>query len=433
MRLPTRLNISAAVMAAMFLAPAPIAHAQDTTPRTAAYAPSTQLLKREELDQLLAPIALYSDKLIAQVLMASTYPLEIVEADRWAERHASLEGDALLDALEDQRWDPSVKALVQVPTVLRGMSEKLDWTEKLGDAFLAQEKQVMDSIQRLRRQATNAGNLNSGEQQTVLRDQDTIIIEQPSPEIVYVPSYDLAEVYGPWPYPDYPPYYWGWDYYGYGYWPYASSIFWGTGFWIGSVVIWNNHCDWRGGHINNHWRNGDRRWRHDASHRRGVDYRNSATRERFGRGDRNLANRDAFRARDGAAGADRRGVARLNGGDLSGGREGLANRGGNRDGGVGNRTGGRDQFGNRGGNRFGQGGSAFRNPGDANRFGGSNFRGARSGGFDGVSRGGGFGGRGATMGGRSFGGGRATMGGGRGFGGGRGATGGRGGGGGRRN
>jgi hypothetical protein len=455
MRLPHRLKTLAVVLAAILLAPVSMLRAQDATTRTAALEQSAPAsLSQAQLDQLLAPIALYSDTLIAQVLMASTYPLEVVEADRWAQANSALKGDELVQAVERQRWDASVKALVQVPTVLRMMSEKLEWTENVGDAFLSQERGVMDSVQRLRRQASNAGNLDSSEQQTVVRDQETIIIEQASPEVVYVPTYDLGEVYGPWPYPDYPPYYWAWDYWGYGYWPYASPWFWGAGFWIGGAVIWNNHCDWHNGHINNHWRQGDRRWRHDAAHRRGVDYRDRATRERFARGDRNLANRDV-RARDTAGGIDRRGVARLNDRDLTNGREAFRDRGagrdnqlgnrgrdrfdsqGARDGQFGNRTGARDrQFGNPGGDRFGQGRRDFRG-GAVNRSGGDSFRAGRMGGFDSMGRGGSprsfgsgsFGGRSAA-GGRGFGGGRSSIGGG-GFGG-RGAMGGRGGGGRRR-
>lgn len=440
MRLPHRLEVSAFVIAAMLLTPAPIVRAQGPTTQSAALEQSAPSFKRAELDQLLAPIALYSDTLIAQVLMASTYPLEVVEADRWAQRNASLEGDALLNALENQRWDASVKALVQVPSVLKMMSDKLEWTEKLGDAFLAQQKEVMDSVQRLRRQASNAGNLESGKQQTVVRDEETILIEQASQDVVYVPTYDSNAIYGAWPYPDYPPYYWDWDYWGYDYWPWGVGIGWGAGFWIGGA-IWNNHCDWHNGHINNHWRgHGDRRWRHDNAHRRGVNYRDNATRERFGRGDRrNLANGRDFRGRDGARGLDRRGVARLGNGDLTGGRDSFRNRDGGRASAFGNRGGGRDQFGNRGGGRdqfgnrgggrenmlrgggrYGQGGYGYRSRGGYG-FGGDSFRGGRSGGFDGIGRGGSsrsFGsGGGRSWGGMRGGGGRGGMRGGRGGGG----------------
>ena len=124
--------------------------------------------RRGELAALLAPIALYPDTVVAQILMASTYPLEIVQAERWAKQNNSLKSDALAAALEKQPWDPSVKSLVNFPQVLTMMSEKLDWTTKLGDAFLAQQKEVMNAIQKLRRKAKENGNLDSNEQQKII-------------------------------------------------------------------------------------------------------------------------------------------------------------------------------------------------------------------------------------------------------------------------
>ncbi|MGW8185792.1 MAG: DUF3300 domain-containing protein, partial [Desulfobacterales bacterium] len=146
--------------------------------------------KPEELEQILAPIALYPDSLLAQVLMASTYPLEVVQADRWAKQSTNLKGDALTAALEKQTWDPSVKSLVNFPEVLTMMSEKLDWTQKLGDAFLAQQKEVMDTVQKLRQKAEEAGNLKTTDEQKVVVEQEKIIIEPASPEVVYVPTYN---------------------------------------------------------------------------------------------------------------------------------------------------------------------------------------------------------------------------------------------------
>ena len=183
----------------------PAARAQD-----AAKAPAPQF-KPEELEAIVAPIALYPDALLAQVLMASTYPLEIVEAARWSKANPGLKEQALQDALQKQSWDPSVKSLAAFPTVLQMMNEKLDMTQKLGDAFLGQQKDVMDAVQRLRAKAEAAGNLKSGKEQTVATEQDgntTIIkIEPTQPDVVYVPSYSSMVVYGPWPYPMYPPYY----------------------------------------------------------------------------------------------------------------------------------------------------------------------------------------------------------------------------------
>ncbi len=165
------------------------------------------VFKQEELDQLLAPIALYPDSLIAQILMASTYPLEIVQADRFAQQNKNLKGEALTEALEQQAWDPSVKSLVNFPQVLMMMSEKLDRTQKLGDAFLANQRAVMDTIQSLRAKAQAAGNLKSTKEQTVIVEQKIIKIEPASPQVIYVPAYNPTVVYGAWPYPAYPPYY----------------------------------------------------------------------------------------------------------------------------------------------------------------------------------------------------------------------------------
>ncbi len=156
---------------------------------------------------MLAPIALYPDSLLAQIFMASTYPLEVVQADRWAKQNKNLTGDALTAALEKQPWDPSVKSLINFPQVLAMMSEKLDWTQKLGDAFLAQEKDVMASVQTLRKKAYDAGNLKTTKEQKVVVEQETIVIESASPQVVYVPTYNPTVVYGTWAYPAYPPAY----------------------------------------------------------------------------------------------------------------------------------------------------------------------------------------------------------------------------------
>jgi hypothetical protein len=165
-----------------------------------------QVFKQEELDQLLAPIALYPDNILTQIFIASTYPLEVVQAERWLKQNKSLKGDALNAALDKQSWDDSVKALVPFPDVLAMMSEKLDWTQKLGDAFLAQQKAVLDTVQTLRRKAKEAGNLKSSKEQEVKTEGDIIIVQPANPQVVYVPTYNPTVVYGPWPYPAYPPY-----------------------------------------------------------------------------------------------------------------------------------------------------------------------------------------------------------------------------------
>ncbi len=269
-------------------------------------APSKQF-SQEELDQLLAPIALYPDALLAQIFMAATYPLEVVEAERWVKQNKSLEGTALTAALEQQTWDPSVKSLVNFPQVLAMMSEKLDWTSKLGDALLGQQKQVMDSVQKLRAKAQGEGNLKSGAEQKVVVEEQVIRIESTSPEVIYVPTYDPTVVYGSWWYTAYPPY----DYYPTG-WVAGTTWAFGAGCAAGAAwgYAWGN-CGWHNGDIDIDCnrnlecnRNLDRgryasdlsarsgartatgasSWQHDAAHRRGVSYRDSATQARYQRG-----------------------------------------------------------------------------------------------------------------------------------------------------
>ncbi len=245
-----------------------------------------------QLDQLLAPIALYPDQLLGQILMASTYPIEVVQADRWVKdpRNAGLRGDQLAEAIERIDWDPSVKSLVPFPQILALMDERLDWTQNLGDAFLAQQADVMDSVQRLRYQAQAAGTLQSTPQQTVVYVDRAIAIQPASPTVIYVPVYNPNVVYGAWHYPSYPPYYFP-PPHGLYLGPGAVS---GIGFSIGFDIVrllwgWDN---WDWGHrrfhvdanrynvINNYFIRNDRRpaiksadWSHDSYHRRGVIYR----------------------------------------------------------------------------------------------------------------------------------------------------------------
>src|SRR4026207_757088 len=255
-----------------------------------------ELLNAGELDQLVAPIALYPDSLLAQVLIASTYPLEVVQADRFANSNKGLKGEKLQAALGKQDWDASVKALVSTPTVLAMMNDKLDWTEKLGDAVLAQQADVMDAVQRLRSAAQTNGKLESNKQQTVRTEQQAdkqvIVIEPTSSETVYVPYYDPAVVYGEWAYPQYPPYYFppapGYVVGG----ALARGLAWGAGFAIGNAV-WDNF-DWGRGNINvdidrdiDINRNINRsdvkfsNWQHNSKHRRGVSYNNDAVKSKF--------------------------------------------------------------------------------------------------------------------------------------------------------
>jgi hypothetical protein len=261
--------------------------------------PQEQLPDAGRLDQLVAPIALYADPLLAQVLMASTYPLEVAQADRFAKANKNLKGDKLKEALAKQDWDASVKELVSTPTVLAMMSDKLDWTEKLGDRLLAQQADVMDAIQRLRAKAQANGKLETTEQQTVTGKQEAgqqvIEIEPASPDIVYVPYYDPAVVYGEWPYSEYPPYYYpppaGYVVRG----AIATGIAWGIAFAIAQEI--RDNIDWDHGEIDI-----DRgfKWRHTSYHRRGVQYANDAERNKFAKADTRPVDRKLdYRGRSG--------------------------------------------------------------------------------------------------------------------------------------
>jgi hypothetical protein len=273
----------------------------------------------QELDRLLAPVALYPDALLSQVLMASTYPLEVVQAARWTQANPDLGDEALEQALAAQDWDPSVKALVPFPQVLEMMSERLDWTQRLGDAVLAQQDQVMATVQQLRRKAREAGNLATTRQQTVVVEPDLIVIEPADPEVVYVPVYNPTIVYGSWWWPA-PPYAWYPRSYVVG-----SGVVTGVSFGLGVAVghyLWGGF-DWHHRKIHVHRdvdvvrnvtlnrsvnvrrdvhrvHDDDRRarpWEHDPAHRRGVRYRDYATRERFGGASGERAREPASRAR----------------------------------------------------------------------------------------------------------------------------------------
>ena len=249
--------------------------------------------KKEELTQMLAPIALYPDSLIAQMLMASTYPQEVVESERWLRQNKGLKGDALDNALKEKTWDPSVKSLCHYPDVLFAMSEKLDQTRKLGDAFLSQEDDVMATIQELRRKAEEQGNLKTTKEQNVIDEEDVITIEPADPQMIYVPQYDPYSVYGPWWYPAYPPYYWyPPGYYYDGFIGFGLPIFVGFGWFSWTWFDWHHHHihvdDHKAGRFHrfdSRTRDFDRPfWRHDPSHRKGVAYRDTSTSLRFGSG-----------------------------------------------------------------------------------------------------------------------------------------------------
>ena len=313
---------------------------------------SARPFKAEELDQLAAPIALYPDPLVAQVLMASTYPLEIVQAARFVKDNPSLKGDHLNEALKKQTWDDSVKSLVSFPQVLTMMDQKLDWTQKLGDAFLAEQKELMGAIQRLRARAQAEGNLKSTPEQNVTVEPagaaapalpaptpaqpqgpppQTVVIQQApptviriestNPQVVYVPTYNPTVVYGAWPYPAYPPYY----YYPPGYAAATAAVSFGLGMAVGAAV-WGN-CDWHGGHAdvninqyNSYTKNvnntnvanqriqtysgsgqGTTRtsWQHNPENRKGVQYRDPSTQQRYNKAatPQTTQARESFRGR----------------------------------------------------------------------------------------------------------------------------------------
>jgi hypothetical protein len=299
------------------------------------------VFKPEELEQMLAPIALYPDSLLTQILMASTYPLEVVQAERWAKKNKDLKGDAFAKALEEQPWDPSVKSLVNFPDVLSVMSEKLDLTQKVGDAFLAQQKDVMTTIQKLRAKAEASGNLKTTKEQVVKVEKEVIIIESASPQVVYVPTYNPTVVYGAWPYPAYPPAYY--------YPPVAAPYAFAAGVAVGAAwgYAWG-HSDWHGGDVDidvnrntNINQNIDRgkyadrqtkgqggkgQWQHDAGHRGGASYRDQGTAQKYNRGTGSEAakSREAYRGRaeQGRQDISRGGADQFKGGDRSGSRQG---------------------------------------------------------------------------------------------------------------
>ncbi len=215
---------------------------------------SGQKLTNQQLDLLTAPIALYPDALLAQVLMASTYPQEVEQAAQWSQQNPNLKGDDAVKAVQSQLLDPSVQSLVAFPQALATMASKPDWMTQLGNAFVAQPGDVMDSVQRLRRSAQSAGNLKTTEQQKVVVQQapstsvTTIQIEPANPQVVYVPSYNPTVLYGTWPYPAYPPVYvpppTG----------YAIATGFATGLAFGAGVavansLWGN-CNWNHGDMN---------------------------------------------------------------------------------------------------------------------------------------------------------------------------------------
>ncbi len=264
-----------------------LALAQEAQPQATTTTTETPKISNDELDSLVAPIALYPDPLLSQMLAASTYPLEIIQLQQWLERNKNLKGKALTDAVAKQDWDPSVQAMAAFPDVVKKLADNIQWTTDLGNAFLAQPSDVMDAVQRMRAKAQSTGNLKTGAQQnvktqTVEGGKQVIVIEPASPDVVYVPTYDPVVVYGPpvYPYPllFYPPgYYTGMALsFGAGFALGAAWGGWGWNFgWGGGNIIINNNNVFINNYNHIHHRfyaHGGNRWRHDPQHRRGAPY-----------------------------------------------------------------------------------------------------------------------------------------------------------------
>ena len=291
------------------------AHAQDAT------------FSEGQLDQMMAPIALYPDSLLAQILMAATYPADVTEAVQWSKDNPDQDGDAAVEAVQDKTWDPSVMSLVAFPQVLAMMGEQPDWVQNVGDAFLADSETVMDTVQSLRSKAKEEGNLETTEQQTVTVEEpppaetatsteavtstETIIIIEPAdPQVVYVPYYNPTVVYGVWWWPRYTP--WYYRPYGYGF---GTAVVRGIGFGIGIGItrsLWGG-CHWgrgRGGvninvnkynNINRNKINSNNRnsnWSHNSNNRKGVPYKDQKTRDKFDNKRSGASSRENYRGRD---------------------------------------------------------------------------------------------------------------------------------------
>ena len=395
--------------------------AQATTAQTAAEEPK---LPPEQLDALVAPIALHPDPLLGQILVASTYPLEIVQLQQWLAKNPGLKDTALADKVAKQPWDPSIQAMAALPDVVKRLGDDIQWTTELGNAFLAQQADVMDAVQRMRKKAEGTGALKTNEQQkveTTVVEQKTVIVVQPaSPEVVYVPSYNPVVVYGP-PVYAYPPIYYP---------PYyppstgaivaAGMITFGVGIAIGAA--WGHggygyHCGWGGNNINvninnnfnrnaninrntNINRGGNSNWSHNPQHRGGAPYSNQATANKYGgtaRGD-SRAGGQASRAGSGAGvGAQSAGAGSRSGASAGSGARSASPSPSSQSSRAGGASGGSDRVGSRnvGSSRSSGGSSAF---GSSGGYSGASARsassrGASSAGSRGGSRSGGGGGR----------------------------------------
>jgi hypothetical protein len=319
--------------AAMLLPGQGLLLAQSPAPATPAAAPTTATptepaepkIPPEQLEALVAPIALFPDSLLAQALVASTYPLEIIQLQQWLAKHPELKDKALTDAVAKQPWDASIQAMAVIPDLLKRLADDIQWTTELGNAFLAQQSDVMDAVQRMRHKAQDKGALVTNEQQKVetkvVEEKTVIVVEQANPEIVYVPSYSPTVVYGPAPYYPYPPIYY--PYYP----PGAAFVSFSVGVAVGAA-FWGGGCGWGHNEINidvdrntnidrgdrgnggNRSSGGKSNWSHNPEHRGAAPYSNKSTSDKFSgssRGSSSAGNRAS--ASQQSLGASNRGAS----------------------------------------------------------------------------------------------------------------------------
>src|SRR3954447_16327563 len=325
--------------------------AQTAQPSAADQAPAR--IPADQLDSLVGPIALYPDPLLAQVLAASTYPLELVQLQQWLGKHKDLKDKALADAVQKEEWDPSVKGMAALPDAVKLLAENVKWTTELGNAVLAQQSDVMEAVQRMRAKAKGTGNLKSTEQvkveTKVVESKQVVVIEQANPQVIYVPSYNPTVVYGPPPVVAYPPV----AYPPPGYYAAGMAISFGVGVAMGAMWSggWGYHSGWGGGgnntiNINNNNNfnrtsntaigngngNGNRSgnsWQHNPQHRGGTPYGDKSTASKYG----------------GTARGDSLSTRQANARQNQGNRELASNRGAGDRGGVGDRNGAGDRGG----------------------------------------------------------------------------------------
>ena len=290
-----------ALVCAVALVPGDVTVLAQTAPAGGSPASEEARVPPEQLDSLVAPIALYPDPMLSQTLVASTYPLEIIQLQQWQAKNKDLKDQALADAVKKQNWDPSIQAMAALPDVVKQMADNITWTTDLGNAFLAQQSDVMDAVQRMRKKAKDAGNLKSGEQQKVetqvVESKQVIVIQQTSPEVVYVPSYNPTVVYGApaYPYPPiaYPPP---------GYYAAGMAISFGVGLAMGAAWGggWGYNSNWGGNNninintnntfvnnsnrqnVSNRSASGGNNWQHNPQHRGGAPYSNKGVANKYG-------------------------------------------------------------------------------------------------------------------------------------------------------